>query len=108
LKDRMEIITLSGYTMTEKLAIAQQYLVPKQLEKHGLEAHSVTIEPEAIRQVIEGYTREAGVRSCEREIAAIARKIARKVVQQKPDAPMVVNADMVGELLGKPRFRTRR
>jgi ATP-dependent Lon protease len=108
LKDRMEIIQLSGYTMTEKLAIAQQYLVPKQLEKHGLEAHSVTIEPEAIRQVIEGYTREAGVRSCEREIAAVARKIARKVVQQKPDAPMVVTAEMVGELLGKPRFRTRR
>src|SRR4029079_13883045 len=74
LKDRMEIIQLSGYTMPEKLAIAQQYLVPKQLEKHGLEARWVTVEAEASRQVIEGYTREAGVRSCEREIAAIARK----------------------------------
>ncbi len=108
LRDRMEIITLSGYTLTEKSSIAQQFLVPKQLEKHGLEAHSITFDLEAIRQMIERYTREAGVRSLEREIAAVARKLARKVVQNKPDQPVVVTADLVGELLGKPRFRPRR
>jgi len=104
----MEIITLSGYTLTEKSAIAQQFLVPKQLEKHGLEAHSITFDLEAIRQMIEMYTREAGVRSLEREIAAVARKLARKVVQAKPEQPLVVTPAMVGELLGKPRFRPRR
>ena len=108
LKDRMEIIPLSGYTLTEKLAIAQQFLVPKQLEKHGLEAHSISFEAEAIRQMIEMYTREAGVRSLEREIAAVARKLARRVVQSKPEQPPVVSPEMVGELLGKPRFRPRR
>src|SRR4029078_8286229 len=98
----------SGYTLSEKSAIAQQFLVPKQLEKHGLEAHSLTFDLEAIRQMIEMYTREAGVRSLEREIAAVARKLARKVVQSKPEQPLVVNAGVVAELLGKPRFRPRR
>src|SRR5688572_17259872 len=105
LRDRMEIITLSGYTLTEKSSIAQQFLVPKQLEKHGLEAHSITFDLEAIRQMIERYTREAGVRSLEREIAAVARKLARKVVQSKPEQPLVVSSELVAELLGKPRFR---
>jgi ATP-dependent Lon protease len=108
LRDRMEVIPLSGYTLTEKSAIAQQFLVPKQLEKHGLEAHSITFDVEAIRQMIERYTREAGVRSLEREIAAVARKLARRVVQNKPEQPVVVTSDLVGELLGKPRFRPRR
>jgi ATP-dependent Lon protease len=108
LRDRMEIINLSGYTLTEKSAIAQQYLVPKQLEKHGLEAHSISFEQEAIRQMIEMYTREAGVRSLEREVAAVARKLARRVVQSKPDQALLVNPEMVSELLGKPRFRPRR
>jgi ATP-dependent Lon protease len=110
LKDRMEIIQLSGYTMSEKLAIALQFLVPKQLEKHGLEAHSVSFEAEAIRQLVEMYTREAGVRSLEREVAAISRKLARKVVQKKSESgePMLVTPEMVGELLGKARYRPRR
>jgi ATP-dependent Lon protease len=110
LRDRMEIIHLSGYTMSEKVAIALQYLVPKQLEKHGLEAHSVTFEAEAVKQVIELYTREAGVRSLEREIAAIARKLARKVVQKKAENgdAILVSPEMVTELLGKARFRPRR
>ncbi|HET9765223.1 MAG TPA: endopeptidase La, partial [Thermoanaerobaculia bacterium] len=108
LKDRMEIIQLSGYTLTEKSAIAQQFLVPKQLEKHGLEAHSISFDLEAVRQMIEMYTREAGVRSLEREIAAVARKLARRVVQSKPEQPLVVSSELVAELLGKPRFRPRR
>jgi ATP-dependent Lon protease len=108
LKDRMEIIQLSGYTMSEKLAIALQFLVTKQLEKHGLEAAQVTFEAEAIQQVIEMFTREAGVRSLEREIAAIARKVARRIVQKKVSDPVVVTPQLVAELLGKPRFRPRR
>jgi ATP-dependent Lon protease len=81
LKDRMEVIHLSGYTMNEKLAIAQQFLVVKQVEKHGLVKDKVRFEDEAVRQLVEKYTREAGVRSLEREIAAISRKLARQVVQ---------------------------
>src|SRR4029077_2591 len=99
LKDRMEVISLSGYTLTEKLAIAQQFLTKKQLEKHGLEAHAITFEAEPLRQMIEMYTREAGVRSLEREIAAVARKLARKVLQAKPEQPLAVTPVMVGDLL---------
>jgi ATP-dependent Lon protease len=108
LKDRMEIIHLSGYTMSEKLAIALQFLVAKQLDKHGLEAAQVSFDAEGVRQVIELYTREAGVRSLEREIAAIARKLARRVVQHKASDAILVTPELVAELLGKPRFRPRR
>ena len=82
LKDRMEVIQLSGYTLNEKLAIAQQFLVPKQLKNHGLGSDRIRFEDEAIRVLIESYTREAGVRSLEREIASICRKIARRVVKE--------------------------
>ncbi len=82
LRDRMEIIQLSGYTLNEKLAIAQQFLVPRQLKDHGLSRDKIRFDEEAIRVVIESYTREAGVRSLEREIASICRKIARRVVKE--------------------------
>jgi ATP-dependent Lon protease len=108
LKDRMEVIHLSGYTMSEKLAIALQFLVAKQLDKHGLEVAQVSFDAEGVRQVIELYTREAGVRNLEREIAAVARKLARRVVQQKANDSILVTPELVGELLGKPRFRPRR
>jgi ATP-dependent Lon protease len=78
LLDRMEIITLPGYTEIEKLAIAKQYLVPKQIKENGLDSDSVSISSGAIRELIRYYTREAGVRSLERELASLCRKVARK------------------------------
>jgi ATP-dependent Lon protease len=108
LRDRMEIIQLSGYTLNEKLAIAQQFLVARQLKDHGLSRDKVTFEEEAIRVLIESYTREAGVRSLEREIGSICRKIARRVVKEGPSVVVAISPEMVIELLGKPRFRSRR
>ena len=109
LKDRMEIISLSGYTPNEKLAIARQFLVSKQLEAHGLKADEVTVEDEALKALIERYTREAGVRNLEREIGAVCRKLARKVVQEGKEAvDMTVTAAMVEAFLGKPKYRPRR
>ncbi|MES1244057.1 MAG: endopeptidase La [Acidobacteriota bacterium] len=108
LRDRMEIIQLSGYTLNEKLAIAQQFLVPRQIKDRGLSRDKVTFEEEGIRVLIESYTREAGVRSLEREIASICRKIARRVVKEGPAVVVAVSPAMVIELLGKPRFRARR
>ena len=79
LLDRMEIISLSGYTEEEKIHIAKMYLVPRQREEHGLKPEQLAIEDEALRRVIAEYTREAGVRSLERQIGALARKVAAKV-----------------------------
>ncbi len=108
LRDRMEVIALSGYTLNEKLAIAQQFLVPRQLKDHGLSPEKIRFEAEAIRVVIEGYTREAGVRNLEREIASICRKIARRVVREGQGVVVTVEPDMIFEFLGKPKFRARR
>jgi len=108
LKDRMEVIQLSGYTLNEKLAIAQQFLVPKQLKNHGLSTEKIRFEDEAIRVLIESFTREAGVRSLEREVASICRKIARRVVKEGKKLELVVNPAMVNDFLGKARFRARR
>ena len=108
LKDRMEVIQLSGYTLNEKLAIAQQFLVPKQLKNHGLTPERISFEDEAIRVVIESYTREAGVRNLEREVASICRKIARRVVREGNDLQITIDADMIAEFLGKAKFRARR
>ncbi|HSL52477.1 MAG TPA: endopeptidase La [Candidatus Deferrimicrobiaceae bacterium] len=103
LRDRMEILTLSGYTDEEKIGIARQYLIPKQLAAHGLTPAELSFEPEAIRQIVRGYTREAGVRSLEREIAAAARKVARRVAEGQSQAVRII-ADQVTEYLGRPRF----
>src|SRR5882762_7571836 len=82
LRDRMEILRLAGYTLFEKIKIAQRFLVPKQLKNHGLDPKKFTIEEEAIQDIIEKYTREAGVRNLERELASICRKLARRVVRE--------------------------
>jgi ATP-dependent Lon protease len=107
LKDRMEVIQLSGYTLNEKLAIAQQFLVPRQLRDHGLSPDNIKFEEEAIRVLIESYTREAGVRSLEREIGSICRKIARRVVKEGRLA-LTVKPEMIYDFLGKAKFRARR
>jgi ATP-dependent Lon protease len=103
LRDRMEVLVLSGYTDDEKVGIATQYLIPKQLAAHGLATGELVFAPEAIREIVRGYTREAGVRSLERELAAVARKVARRLAEGQRE-PARVTADRVGEFLGRPRF----
>ncbi len=83
LRDRLEVIELPSYTESEKLQIAKRYLVPRQLEEHGLTKQEVILPDQTLRKLIQGYTREAGVRQLERTIAALARKAARKLVSQK-------------------------
>ena len=104
LRDRMEIIPLAGYTEEEKIAIAQRHLVPKQAREHGL-GPEVDIEftPEALRLLARGYTREAGVRNLEREIASVCRKVARRRAEGQTDA-MRITPDVVTSFLGVPRF----
>ena len=85
LLDRMDVIQLSGYTEDEKLGIARKYLVPKQLEAHGLSEEQVTISDDTLRVVIREYTREAGVRNLERQIADLCRKAAREVAEGKTE-----------------------
>jgi ATP-dependent Lon protease len=103
LRDRMEILMLSGYTDEEKVGIAKAYLIPKQLAAHGLATEELSFEPESIRRVIRGYTREAGVRNLEREIAAVARKVARRLAEGQRD-PVRITPDNLTEYLGRSRF----
>jgi ATP-dependent Lon protease len=103
LRDRMEVLELPGYTEEEKLQIAKEHLVAKQVTNHGLTAEMVTFTDEAIRLVIRGYTREAGVRNLEREIASLIRKIARRRAEGREE-PVELTRDTVVELLGAPRF----
>jgi len=103
LRDRMEILTLSGYTDEEKVGIARQYLIPKQLAAHGLAIHELSFEPDAIRQIVRSYTREAGVRNLEREIATVARKVARRIAEGHRE-PVRITAENLAEYLGRPRF----
>lgn len=103
LKDRMEVIQLAGYTMREKVMIAKKYIIPKQLQENGLARNRIAFQDAAIQRVIEGYTREAGLRNMEREIGNVCRKIARRVAEGQ-DAASKITPDMVGELLGAPRF----
>jgi len=107
LKDRMEIIFLSGYTHLEKLAIGRQFLVPKQIKEQGLEEAKITFDDSALVELIDSYTREAGVRSLEREIGSCLRKIARQVVKKTASFEMNVDRSKVRELLGKPKFRSQ-
>jgi ATP-dependent Lon protease len=99
----MEILTLSGYTDEEKVGIARQYLIPKQLAAHGLASHELSFEPYAIRQIVRSYTREAGVRNLEREIATVARKVARRIAEGNREA-VRLTAENLAEYLGRPRF----
>jgi ATP-dependent Lon protease len=103
LRDRMEVLELPGYTEEEKLRIANEHLVAKQVANHGLTAEMVTFTDEAIRLVIRGYTREAGVRNLEREIASLIRKIARRRAEGLAD-PVELTRETVVERLGAPRF----
>jgi ATP-dependent Lon protease len=104
LRDRMEIIPLAGYTEEEKIAIAQRHLVPKQAKEHGLDpAADIEFTPEALRLLARGYTREAGVRNLEREIASVCRKVARRRAEGHPDA-VQISPDLVTSFLGVPRF----
>ena len=106
LRDRMEIIEMSGYTEEEKLGIATRFLMPKQREAHGLTEASLTISDAALLTVIQAYTRESGVRSLEREIATICRKVARRVADLEVETPPLtqVDAEQVKDYLGVPRY----
>lgn len=103
LRDRMEIIHLSGYTDEEKLQIAKRYLVPRQLRSNAIPDSTIEWEDAALLNVIQGYTRESGVRNLEREIGSIARKLATKEAAGD-ELPEVVTADIVREYLGRARF----
>src|SRR6185436_8527475 len=102
LRDRMEIIELAGYTEEEKVAIAERHLIPKQIEEHGI-VGKLTFTREAVQFVVRGYTREAGVRNLEREIAAVCRKATRGFAENKFDT-LTVTPEIVQEYLGAPRF----
>ena len=105
LLDRMEVIRLSGYTEEEKLNIALRYLLPKQMENAGLEADELTLPEGAIREIIRHYTREAGVRNVEREIAKICRKVVKQKVGDKVEGAIEVTPDNIEKYLGVKRFR---
>ena len=105
LRDRMEIIELSGYTLEEKTEIARRYLVPKQLAANGLTDNHAAFTEDGILTAIEGYTREAGVRTLERTVGTLCRKVAVQYANDKNLPCVTVNADMVGSFLGSPRFK---
>lgn len=100
LLDRMEVLRLSGYTEEEKLNIATKYLIPKQLKEHGLKAREITFDDSAILEIIRYYTREAGVRNLEREIAKICRKVVKKILTKSNHKKEVINQESVEKFLG--------
>jgi len=103
LRDRMEVLELPGYTASEKLHIARRYLIPKQLEAHGLTAAQLTVTDDTVREIISSYTREAGVRNLEREIATICRAVAKQVSEGRTD-PVTITAEDLRPLLGPVKF----
>ncbi len=105
LRDRMEVITLAGYTEEEKLQIAKRYLVPRQIERTGLKRSQVAFSDTGLKEIISAYTREAGVRSLEREIGSACRKVALQVALGTLERKLSVTAPKVRELLGRPRFQ---
>jgi ATP-dependent Lon protease len=105
LKDRMEVLEIAGYTEEEKTMIAKRHLIPKQLAEHGLRTDEhITFDDEAIKMIVRGYTREAGVRNLEREIASICRKVTRQFAEGRTE-PVRVESDAVTGYLGAPRFQ---
>jgi ATP-dependent Lon protease len=104
LLDRMELITLDGYTADEKLAIARDHLLPRQIRQAGLEPGEISVAPEAINAVISGYTREAGVRNLERELGKVARKVATGFATGELQPPVTVTPELVRTFLGKTKF----
>jgi ATP-dependent Lon protease len=107
LLDRMETVEFAGYTEQEKLAIARQYLIPRQLRENGLSGDRLTFADDAVRHMVSGYTREAGVRQLEREIGRLSRKVARKVAAGTGGQLTVAEVD-VRELLGRPKVHPER
>jgi ATP-dependent Lon protease len=108
LRDRMEIIELPGYTGEEKIHIAHKYLIPKQAAEHGLKVgEHIEFSDEALREIIHSFTREAGVRNLEREIATVTRKQARRLAEGHTEK-MQVTPEIVREYLGVPKFRTEK
>jgi ATP-dependent Lon protease len=105
LLDRMEVIRLSGYTEDEKLAIAERYLIPKQMKNNGLEEGEVAIRESTVRDIVRYYTREAGVRNLEREISKICRKVVKEVLLKKRSSSVVVTPKGLEKYLGVQRFR---
>jgi ATP-dependent Lon protease len=105
LLDRMEVVRLDGYTEDEKVGIARDHLLARQRERNGLDADEVAVSDAALRTIVTGYTREAGVRGLERELGKLLRKVAARVAAEaEPAAPVTVDVDDVPELLGRPRF----
>ncbi|MEG0129150.1 MAG: endopeptidase La [Clostridium sp.] len=104
LRDRMEVIEVAGYTDVEKLRIAKDYLVQKQLEEHGIDKKSLKISQDAIKYIIEGYTRESGVRSLQRMIGKVCRKAAVEIVEN-PDKIIKISVKNIEKYIGKPRYK---
>ncbi len=104
LRDRLEVIDLPGYTEDDKLQIARRYLLPRQVTENGLEPHQLRVSDAALRRIIRDYTREAGVRNLERELATVARKTARAIVTGETPSVTVTNRTL-SEMLGPPRFQ---
>jgi ATP-dependent Lon protease len=103
LRDRMEIINIPGYTDIEKLQIARRHLIPKQLDNHGIDEKKIELKDSAIKEIIDGYTREAGLRNLEREIASVMRKVARRIATGY-NRKVTVNNKSIREMLGPPKF----
>ena len=104
LLDRMEVIRLSGYTEDEKTSIAQRYLLPKQIKNNGLKEDEITVAESALRDIIRYYTREAGVRSLEREVSKICRKVVKMLLLKKQDKKVIVNSKNLDKFLGVRRY----
>ncbi|MCX9156435.1 endopeptidase La [Niveibacterium sp. 24ML] len=104
LLDRMEIIRLSGYTEDEKVSIAQRYLIPKQMKNNGIKREELSVTEDAVRDIVRFYTREAGVRSLEREISKICRKVVKAIVLRARTSKVIVNAKNLDKYLGVRRY----
>jgi ATP-dependent Lon protease len=104
LLDRMDLVQLDGYTEDEKVVIARDHLLPRQLSKSGLEPSEVALDEDALHMLAGEYTREAGVRSLERAIARVLRKVAAKEALEPGTIPVTVGAENLKEYLGRPRF----
>src|SRR5690242_21024037 len=104
LLDRMEIIRLEGYTEDEKVEIAKRHLIPKQIDAHGLKSEELSFADAALRTIIRHYTREAGVRTLERELAKVARKSLRQILEGKTEK-VELSPENVGDFLGVRKFR---
>jgi ATP-dependent Lon protease len=105
LRDRMEIVFMSGYTEEEKMGIVKGYLIPKEIEKHGLKKEMVSFNEDALVSIVTEYTKEAGVRSLERTIATVLRKIATTIIKEKKEGKIVVKREDLQEYLGAPKYR---